>query len=333
MIDTQIIISSVGLLAGLGAVFGAGLAYASKVFSIETDPNVEKIVELLPGANCGACGYAGCNAYAAALAKCDAEIGDCPVCNEERRQNLAKLLGKTVPITIPRKARCLCNGSKSNAKEKFSYMGVYDCRAAILIGEGPKKCFYGCIGLGTCVSSCPFEAMYMGDDGLSHVIDERCTSCGKCVDACPKNLYILVPQDKGVFIKCSSHDKGKVVKEACKVGCIACGICVNRCPFNAISMQKDLAVIDFDKCTSCGLCIAGCPMHTINDIIPKKNYSYAKIDEEKCNGCGMCYRVCPVDAPSGELKKKFVIDKDKCIHCGLCIPKCPTEAIEFVKNL
>ncbi len=331
MIDSQIIISSVAVLAGLGALFGAGLAYASKVFSVKVDPKVEKVLELLPGANCGACGYAGCNAFAMVLAEGKGEIEECPVCNEERRRKIAELLGRKVFEFERKKARCLCNGSRKNAKEKFNYQGVYNCRAAILIGEGPKKCFFGCLGLGSCVEACPFDALYMGDDGLPKVIDERCTACGKCVEACPKNLFILTPISKGVFIKCSNLDKGKTVREACKVGCIACGICVNRCPFNAITIKNNLAEIDFDKCTSCGLCVSGCPMHTIIDIIPKEKYPYARIVEDKCIGCGVCYRVCPVDAPSGKLKEKFVIDKNKCVHCGLCIPECPKNAIEWVK--
>lgn len=320
------LIYPVALLGGLGAVFGAGLIYASSIFAIKVDPKQEEVAALLPGVNCGSCGFAGCSAFAAALVKGEAEIHQCPVSNEEIVKQIAHALGIEASTREKQVAFVFCQGSKENAVDKYEYVGERNCVSAMLIAKGAKACPAGCLGLGTCKAECPFDAIRMGDNGLPIINNNKCTSCGKCIEACPKKIIKLVPISKGVHNSCSSHQKGKAVKDVCKVGCIACQLCVKTCPVEAIKMDNDLAVIDYEKCIMCGLCAKTCPTKSIVDKYP---HPVAHIISDKCTGCSLCKKVCPVNAPDGELKQVFKIDVSKCIGCGLCVPKCPKDAIEM----
>lgn len=251
-------------LTALAVLFAGILAWADKVFSIEKDAKVEEIIAVLPGANCGACGYAGCAAFAEAVAKGEAPVNGCPV----GRQKVADQISEIMGVNCQGEKECstaslVCQGSDDVAKTKMVYHGIQDCRAAILLDGGDKTCPYGCLGLGTCVRVCPFDAISMGDNGLPVIDKELCTGCNKCRDACPKGVIRMTPDFTPVLVACNSHAKGAEVLKACKVGCIACGKCAKVCPADAISMVDNLAIIDPHKCTDCGACIEACPTNAI----------------------------------------------------------------------
>ncbi|MDZ7722380.1 MAG: RnfABCDGE type electron transport complex subunit B [candidate division KSB1 bacterium] len=231
--------------------FGTGLAFASKKFAVETDPKVDEILNELPGANCGACGYPGCNAYAEAAAKGEAPANLCTPGGETVAQSISNILGiSNEPSGDPKVAVVCCQGDNNNAVSKFHYQGIHDCHAAELVGGGHKACEYGCLGLGSCVESCPFDALSMGDKGLPIVDEEKCTACGICVTTCPRGIMQLIPRQQNVYLACVSQDKAKAVKSVCKVGCFACKICTTPkvTTSEAITMQGNLPKIqDIDS--------------------------------------------------------------------------------------
>lgn len=249
-------------LGFFGLVFGIGLAFASKKFRVDIDPKLEKITGLLPGANCGACGKAGCFGFAESLLGRSVEIDTCRVCADVNKDAIASLLGKKIEKKIKLTARLHCNGG-SKVKNRFAYSQIQDCIAANIVMKGHKECVFGCLGFGTCVTVCPFGAIKMGLDGLPVVNDLKCRACNKCVLTCPKKLYSLIPLEKPVYVACRSHDAGKEVKAVCPVGCIACKICEKTCKFDAIHVIDNIARIDYVKCTSCGECVKVCPAKTI----------------------------------------------------------------------
>ncbi len=249
-------------LGALGLLFGLGLAMASRKFHVEVDQKLEKINNLLPGANCGSCGKPGCFGFAESLLTKDGDLDKCRVCGEENKEVIAKLLGKSLEKKVKLTARLRCNGGKK-VKDKFVYTQIQDCVAANLVMKGQKECVYGCLGFGTCARVCPFGAIQMSSEGLPVVDDAKCRACNKCVLACPKKLFTLIPVNSPVYVACSSHDMGKDVKAVCPVGCISCKMCEKACAYDAIHVIDNLARIDFTKCTACGKCVAACPMKTI----------------------------------------------------------------------
>ena len=257
-------------LGVLGAIFGVGLAIASKRLAVVIDPRLEKVHGLLPGANCGACGGAGCFGFAEMLLSGKADVSACRVSDEKVQEQVAKLLGKSLDKKVKKVATLRCNGGLK-VKDRFVYHGIKDCMAANLVLKGQKGCIYGCLGFGNCVKVCPFDALKMSDDsGLPVVDKDKCKACNKCVIACPKRLFTLSPITNplfegrdAVYVLCSSHDAGKDTRSACPVGCIACKLCEKACKFDAIHVIDNLAVIDYDKCTSCAACVKVCPMKTI----------------------------------------------------------------------
>ena len=228
-------------MMALGFLFSAGLVFAYKKLKVEEDPRVEKVTEMLPQANCGACGYSGCRAFAEAVVQGKASPASCPVGGEEGAQEIAAALGIQTGEIIKKVARVHCRGTKEAAKDKGPYWGIPTCEAAHLLG-GQKLCFYGCLGFGDCVKACPFDAIYMEKDGLPRVDDEKCTACGKCVDACPRNILELHPLNQNIFVFCRSLDRGPTARKVCKNSCIACGICSRACP-EAIPIEDNLAKI------------------------------------------------------------------------------------------
>lgn len=312
----------------MGFVAALGLAIASRVFYVEIDPRVETITDLLPGANCGACGYAGCSSLATAIVKGEGKIENCTAIDEQAALAIADVMGVVYTESEKRKAVVHCNHVAGGVTEKFLYLGITDCRAADLIGGGPKLCAYACIGLGTCAEVCPFDAIHMTDKGAPIVDPEKCTACGNCVEACPKSIIDLAPQKPGVHVLCSSRDKGGAVKKICTVGCIACLACERICPFEAIEVINNIAVINYDKCRVCGLCVSQCPTGT---IIDEREFAYIAEISDLCNGCTLCSRACPVDAISGVSKQKFIVDPKKCIGCRICEDQCKRGAITFRK--
>ena len=265
------VLIAVGILGGLGLIFGLVLAAASKVFYVETDPRLDKLNECLPGANCGGCGYAGCGGYAEAVLNGEAEIGKCASGGNECAQAMAEIMGVKAQEVKRKVALVRCSGyrgvdsdgKEKGAKMKAEYEGFHDCLAASKVGgNGPLACKFGCLGFGNCVKACKYDAIHIVN-GVAKVDSEKCAGCMACAVACPRNLIIPVDYDKHVIIACNSHAKGAVTVRGCSQGCIGCGMCIKICPHDAIHIEKNLAVIDYEKCTSCGLCAAVCPKKLI----------------------------------------------------------------------
>ncbi len=258
------ILSAFAVLAGLGVVFGAALAVAGRVFAVEEDPRLGPLTDALPGANCGGCGYSGCAAYAQAVLQGEAAPGGCPVGGAATAQAMADILGVRADDPAPRQVALVrCTGG-GFAHLHCTCEGVSDClSAARLPGGGPLGCASGCLGLGSCVRVCPFDAIHVVDR-VAVVNEDKCRACGKCVEICPKGLIVLVPAQRAVTIPCASADKGVVTRKVCDTGCIGCGLCVKTCPQKAVSVEHFHAVIRYDLCVGCGACAAVCPRHIIH---------------------------------------------------------------------
>lgn len=263
------IITAVLVLGVLGLAFGIVLGIAAKFFEVPVDVRVVKVREALPGANCGACGFPGCDGLAEAIAAGDAPVNACPVGGAVSAEAIAGIMGTDAGASVRKVARVICNGTDCNAKEKFRYEGLNDCRAAAMVAGGSKSCSYGCLGYGTCKNVCEFDAITV-EDGIAKIDKEKCTSCGKCVEICPKFVIKWVPYDQKVVVDCNSNQKGKEVKDSCSVGCIGCQLCVKACPFDAMKFENNLAYIDYDKCTNCRICAGKCPTGAIFGKLEKK---------------------------------------------------------------
>jgi RnfABCDGE-type electron transport complex B subunit len=261
--DAFIPILTMGLL---GLLFSIGLSLAYQKLKVEEDPKVEKINEILPQANCGACGYSGCRAFAEVVAQGKAEVSGCPVGGDDVSQKIAEIMGTDAGKAERKVARLHCRGDHQAAKDKGIYLGITTCYAAHIIG-GNKQCVYGCLGYGDCVSACPFDAIEMGEEGLPEVDEAKCTACGKCVDACPRNLFELHPVSQNIMVFCRSLDSGAAAKKSCKNACISCGICVRACP-EAIVLENNLAKIkDYKKISPEEIpAIEKCPTDAIGQI-------------------------------------------------------------------
>ncbi len=246
----------------LGGVLGVALSFAAKFLSVEEDPRIEEITELLPGANCGGCGKAGCAALAEAVVKGEAKPSQCAVVEEENLNKIAEVMGIVTEKQVKMRAQVMCSGTHEFAKKKYVYEGVHDCIAASKLAGGDKLCPNGCIGLGSCVSACKFDAIRIVN-GCAAVDYRMCRACGACVATCPKNLIKLIPFDAQYWVGCTCTESGAVTRKSCEVGCIGCKICEKNCPSEAISVERGLARIDYDKCTHCGKCAEACPRHII----------------------------------------------------------------------
>lgn len=324
-----VLVYTLATLGGIGFILGASLAYASKKFAVEVDPKVEAIIEVLPGANCGGCGFAGCSAYAEAVVLHGANATLCAPGGHEVKIQIAEILGIEASASDRKVAYLHCAGSRDVAKDKYVYDGVKDCEMAAMVAGGPKSCEYGCIGFGNCVDACQFDALYMGDDGLPVVRREKCTGCGACVRACPKGLFELLPDSVRIYLACSSHDRGKGVKEACSVGCIGCGICAKVSESDAISMKDNLPSIDYESEINLVVAHFKCPTKSYKDLAPKR--PHMTIDINKCTGHGKCAEVCPVkNCITGEAGTVHTINPKLCIGCGRCMDVCPEKAIRVV---
>lgn len=257
------ILNAVLVLGALGLVLGLLLALASKYLSVQQDERIELITQALPAANCGGCGYPGCGALAVAIVENKAAVNACPVGGAACAEKIAEIMGLEKGAVEEKVAMVLCAGVKSAAKNKFEYDGVEDCTAASLLAGGERACLYGCIGLGSCERKCVFDAIKVVD-GVAVVDHEKCTACGVCVATCPKDIIKLIPKDKAYTVACSSKDKGSAMKNICTVGCIACRLCEKVCPTEAITVEDNLASIDYEKCINCGQCEQKCPKKIIH---------------------------------------------------------------------
>lgn len=271
--DLNSILIAVGLLAALGIAFALLLSYASTVFEVKVDKRVEEVRALLPGANCGACGFPGCDGLADAIALKGAPVNSCPIGGAPLAEKLAELMGTNAGEMVKEVAVVMCQGDKERAADKYEYAGLVDCRTMAQLSGGNKVCNYGCLGGGSCFSVCEFGAIEM-KNGLAVIDRDKCTGCKKCVNICPKTIIKMVPYDMKSVVKCMSHDKGKDVRNACKVGCIGCKICEKQYPegFKVDDFLAE-AVYDYKNVNQEQLdaAIAKCPNKCIYPGLEKEN--------------------------------------------------------------
>ncbi len=260
--------STVIVLSSLGVFAAVALFYIAKQFKVEEDPRIDDVEKLLPGANCGGCGFAGCRGFATAMVQED-DISSlfCPVGGAETMKNAAAYLGKAAPEKEAQVATVRCAGTCAKRPRTNVYDGAKSCAVASSLYVGESACSYGCLGLGDCALSCSFGAITMNPEtGLPEIDADKCTACGACVKACPKMIIELRkkwPKNRAVYVACSSKDKGGVAMKACKASCIGCGKCVKACPFDAITVVDNLAYIDPAKCKLCRKCVNECPTGAI----------------------------------------------------------------------
>jgi len=269
------IVIAIAILGGLGLLFGLALGGASKVFYVETDPRLEQLNETLPGANCGGCGYPGCSGYAEAVLKGDAPIGLCASGGNACARGMSRIMGVKAEEVTRKVALVRCSGHRTvtpegkelGVKMKGLYEGISDCLAASKVaGNGPTVCKFGCLGFGNCIKVCQYDAISVVD-GVAVVDKEKCVGCMSCAKACPRSLIVPVDYDRHTVIACSSHAKGAVTTRGCTQGCIGCGLCTKICPHDAIHVDHNLAVIDYEKCVGCGLCATVCPKKLISSNV------------------------------------------------------------------
>ena len=261
--DFQVILIAVAALAILGFVLALLLFGVSKRFAVKEDPRIGQVLEVLPGANCGGCGFAGCSGLAKAIAKGEAEVGTCPVGGEPVAQKIAEIMGVEATAGVKKVAFVKCQGDCDKTKTDYEYTGVKDCAMLSFVPNGgPKSCNQGCLGYGNCVKACPFDAIHV-ENGVAKVDKEACKACGKCVAACPKGLIELIPYDAKYAVACSNTEKGAVAMKACETACIGCMLCAKNCPKEAVKVENFNAHIDQDLCVGCGICASKCPKKAI----------------------------------------------------------------------
>lgn len=262
------ILTSILVLGATGLILGLVLYFVARKFNVEENPEIKQIEELLPGANCGGCGYPGCAGFAQACAKSDSLEGlRCTACEEGVMQRIAEIKGCSVSESVRMVAVVRCNGSCENRPSVNRYDGPRSCAVAALQTGGETGCFYGCLGCGDCVKACDMDAIHMDSEtGLPVVDQEKCGGCGSCARSCPRNVLEIRNRnklDRRVFVACVNKDRGPIAKSACSVACIGCGKCVSACAFDAITLEGNLAYIDPEKCRLCRKCENECPQHSI----------------------------------------------------------------------
>ena len=258
----QIIIITTLVIAVIGVVVGFGLVFTGKKYHVEVDERESAVRGCLPGNNCGACGYAGCDALAAAIVAGTAPVNACPVGGAPVAQNIGKIMGVEAEAAERRVAFVRCKGSCDVTRNQGNYVGERDCRSAVFGGINITECAYGCIGFGTCQQVCPHDAIRV-ENGVAMVDRRYCVGCGLCVKACPRGLIELVPVSKRVMVQCSNKDRGPLVKKVCSAGCIGCMLCTKQCEAGAITVTNNLAHIDYAACVQCGKCAEKCPAKVI----------------------------------------------------------------------
>ena len=267
------------ILAGLGLLLSLMLFFMAKKFKVEEDPRIDEVEKVMPGANCGGCGFAGCRAFADAAVKApNLDNNYCPVGGNEVMKKVAAILGYEIKEKAPMVAVVRCNGSCENRPKVNEYDGVNSCKVKASLYSGDTGCAFGCLGCGDCVAACQFGALSMDrETGLPVVDESKCTACGACTKACPKSIIELRkkgPRGMRVFVSCVNKDKGAVARKACSAACIGCGKCQKVCANEAITIADNLSYIDFEKCKLCKKCVAECPtgaIHAVNfPVLPPK---------------------------------------------------------------
>lgn len=263
--DWVAILSAVGLLGALGAVFGVVLTIADKKFAVEVDERIAQVRQCLGGANCGACGFAGCDAFAGAVVAGKAPVNGCPAGGAKAAKAIADIMGTQASVTEPRVARVICQGECGVSRERYEYDGYRSCQMAAQMAGGPKMCRFACVGLGDCVEACRFDAIHI-ENGLAVVDKDKCTACGNCEKVCPRHVIQLRPQDATVLVRCQNSDTARAAREQCMKACIGCKRCEKECKYDAIHVVDGYARIDWDKCTRCGACAQVCPCGCITVV-------------------------------------------------------------------
>lgn len=252
------ILTCFGVVCAVGLVSGILLALASHFFRVEENETVKRVRECLPGANCGACGYVGCDDYAAAIAGGDAEPNLCIPGGESAAKGIAEVLGIEVSAVDSKVAFVNCDGNCKAAEHKAEYIGISSCKAETMLYGGDMACRFGCLGKGDCAAVCPVNAICIKDD-VARINVNLCIGCGKCANSCPKHIISLVPKTAKALNMCNNKEKGADARRNCKNACIGCKKCEKICQYGAIKVENNLAVINFDKCTGCGECVENCP--------------------------------------------------------------------------
>lgn len=286
----------------------------------------------LPDLNCGACGFKECLGFAQAVASGAANPAGCIPGGPKTGHAIADILGTTAEIADPVMAAVHCKGGTKEVKTTATYLGIEDCHAAILINNGTKACVEGCLGLGTCVRACPFNALSISENNVATVDRQKCMGCGLCIKSCPRNLLSLFPHVHKIYLACANHEQGDEVSSYCTVGCTACADCVKATPSGAITMENNLPKLDYYTPSENFVSAAyKCPSKCFVDLI--KARPKANIDT-KCDGCGECIPVCPVTgAITGQKGTRHVIKKEICIGCGRCLNICHVRAISMWGSL
>jgi len=244
--DFTALLVSMGSMGGMGALFAAGLSIANKKLHVDEDPRIEQVNELLPGANCGGCGYPGCANFAENVVKGTVDVTECGVSSPEDIEEIAAILGIDAEAGEKEIARVMCQGGTYETAKKAEYAGIESCVAVNISGGGEKYCEYGCLGYGECIDACTFDAMYMSDNGLPVVIEDKCTGCGKCAEACPRDVIEMHPASDKLFVLCKNHDDPKTSRGLCIRACIGCQICVRAVEDGQMVMDDNLAIVDYN---------------------------------------------------------------------------------------
>ena len=259
----------VGVMAAIGLFFGLLIILISKFCVIKEDPKIAEVSACLSGANCGGCGYPGCDGFAKALVEGSASLDDCGQTTKANKIEICNILGISFAGGDETVAVVCCNGGV-NCADKFDYQGYGDCISQQILAKGRKECEVGCMGAGSCVDVCPNLAIECFD-GYAHIDKDLCVSCGLCIRTCPKRLIKRVPKSAKVYVACSTECKGKDVMSMCKTGCISCGICQKLCPNDAIHLVNNVPIIDYAKCDGCLTCMHKCPRKVIKPMVDANN--------------------------------------------------------------
>lgn len=273
---TTTIIWTIAIMSVLGLLLALVLFFIAKKFKVEEDPRIDEVEKVMPGANCGGCGFAGCRAFADAAVKApNLDHNYCPVGGNDVMKKVAAILGYEVAEKAPVVAVVRCNGTCENRPKTNVYDGIQSCKVKAALYSGDTGCSFGCLGCGDCVAACQFGAISMDPKtGLPVVDDTKCTGCGACAKACPKSVIELRakgPRGMRVYVSCLNRDKGPVAKKACAAACIGCGICMKTCTKGAVTVENNIAYIDYEKCKLCRECEAMCPTGAIHGVgFPKE---------------------------------------------------------------